>query len=105
MASLIFILNIIIQKNKFRFILVDYGYSTYYKNKTDINEWDIKAFCDTLIFQAPEVLEGNIRKSSDLFSIGVAIYCLNFGKLPYKDIMEKLINMNYQNEEDRQLED
>ena len=51
-----------------------------------------------------EILNDDARKKSDLFSIGVTIYFLYFGVLPYSNLNEKTINLNFQIE-DRHLED
>ena len=64
----------------------------------------------TILFMPPEVLKNNgNNNNSDLFSIGVTIYYLYFGKFPYdtEDMLSimKGPKLNFQIEEDRQLED
>ena len=92
------------KKTNFDSILKGYGYATYYNNK----KYYFKEFMGTPYYQAPEVLMGYTRKNSDLFSIGVTIYFLYFNEFPYDKhyhLSKKKINMNFQIEEDRQLED
>ena len=56
---------------------------------------------------APEIFNNKAYKNNcDLFSIGVTIYYLYFGKLPFVRIYaNNEINMNIKIEQDRQLED
>ena len=66
-----------------------YGYLTNYNNKTWGNSMDEtlnKTFCGTTNCQAPEVLYGDVRKNSDLFSIGMTIYFIYFGKIIRGDL-------------------
>ena len=86
------------KKTNFDSILTGYGYYTDYSKKC---ENSFKEFLGTPLFQAPEVLAGNIRKNSDLFSIGVTIYYLYFGKFHFPSDPLEYIKI----EEDRQLED
>ena len=99
------------KKTNFDSILTGYGYFTNYKKEKVVKieeeeeeeeESVIKRpFIGTPVFQAPEVLYGDIRKNSDLFSIGMTIFFLYSGKLAY--IEEK--SLKFKIEEDRQLED
>ena len=53
---------------------------------------------------APEIEKFKEYKNNcDLFSIGITIYNLYFGKLPYDD--ERKLIHNFEIEEDRKLED
>ena len=62
----------------------------------------------TPLFMAPEICKGNgYRSNCDLFSIGVLIYYLYFNSYPFynKSAINLKVNMNFQIEEDKQLED
>mmetsp|Transcript_88775 Transcript_88775/g.259454 ORF Transcript_88775/g.259454 Transcript_88775/m.259454 type:complete len:611 (-) Transcript_88775:219-2051(-) len=55
-------------------------------------EWDPMSpsvrqneFCGTVQFSAPEAFLGYFSQSSDLYSIGVILYLLMTGKMPYSD--------------------
>ena len=55
---------------------------------------------------APELYQGKeVKNNCDLFSIGITIYYLYFGKLPYDDEYREKLNHNFEIEEDRKLED
>jgi len=42
-------------------------------------------FCGTIRFSAPEAFLGCYSESSDLYSVGVILYLLKTGKMPYQD--------------------
>ena len=68
----------------------------------------MESWCGTHGFMAPEIEEWIPYKNNcDLFSIGITIYNLYFGKLPYNydDFIERKLNHNFEIEEDRKLED
>ena len=57
-------------------------------------------------YMAPEIFKGEGSKiNSDLFSIGMCICTLYFGKFPYKDDYNNYEILNFEIEEDKQLED
>lgn len=46
--------------------------------------WE-NAWCGTVSFSAPETFRGFYSQASDLYSVGVILYMLMTGKLPYRD--------------------
>lgn len=51
-------------------------------------------FCGTVIFSAPEAIHGGFSEASDLYSVGVILYMLMTGKLPYP---EEVFQSYYEN--------
>ena len=95
-------------KTNFDSFLTGYGYYTKYKENHIIEE--PLEFFGTPVFQAPEVMCGIYKKNSDLFSIGMTIYFLYFGKIGGFGLVSRvtsdILNRNgFKIEEDRQLED
>lgn len=45
----------------------------------------MQGFCGTMRFSAPETFQGYFSQSSDLYSVGVILYLLLTGKMPYDD--------------------
>ena len=89
------------KKTNFDSILADYGLSTELA-EDEMSEDE----CGTPAFMAPEVKKNKYNNKCDLFSIGVTIYLLYFGKFPYYESYEKKkIDFNFQIKEDSQLED
>lgn len=61
--------------------VIDFGFATNYTS-----DWHIYASCGTPGYAAPELLDKAktlITPQVDIFSLGVTIYFLVFGKLPY----------------------
>ena len=90
------------EKTTFDSILSDYGISKEYSEDNLLYGW-----IGDVNYMAPEIFKEKAYKNNcDLFSIGVTIYYLHFGKLPFVRIYaNNEINMNIKIEEDRQLED
>ena len=91
------------KKTNFDSVLTDYGICKEYGEDNLL----YGSIYGNLDYAAPEILNGNEYKNNcDLFSIGVTIYYLYFGKLPFnrKSITDK-INVNITIDEDKQLED
>jgi calcium-dependent protein kinase len=42
-------------------------------------------YCGTYRFSAPETFQGHFSRASDLYSVGVILYLLMTGKMPYRD--------------------
>ena len=90
------------KKTNFDSILADYGLSTELIQDDEVYE-DV---CGTPSFMAPEVKKGYYNNKCDLFSIGVTIYLLYFGKFPYYNGDRRgKVDFNFKIEEDSQLED
>ena len=87
--------NLIINKN-LKLSLIDFGFIKKLENtdkKTD-------TICGTFHMKAPEIflaLEGKLKKynpfSYDVYSIGVILYEIYYGKPPFKHYFEKEVNM------------
>jgi len=93
------------EKTNFDSILNDYGISKEYgKNKL------LKGSIGDYNYMAPEVIVKNeYQNNCDLFSIGLTIYYLYFGKLPFnrkKDgFNTNIVDIKIEINEDKQLED
>ena len=93
------------EKTNFDSVLNDYGISKEYGGNNLLS-----GCIGNFSYMAPEVIEKKEYKNNcDLFSIGVTIYYLYFGKLPFN---RKNIGINTNNtditieiDEDKQLED
>ena len=91
------------KRTSFDSVLTDYGICKEYGEDNLL----YGSIFGNLNYAAPEIFTGKEYKNNcDLFSIGVTIYYLYFGKLPFnrKSITDK-INMNIRLDEDKQLED
>ena len=96
--------------SNFDSILTDYRYSKEYE-KEDAFLFEKKL--GNLCYTAPEILKGTGYKNNcDLYSIGVTIYYLYFGKYPFfaesqEELLKKIKNekLNLKIEEDKELED
>ncbi|KAG7401374.1 hypothetical protein PHYBOEH_001790 [Phytophthora boehmeriae] len=58
--------------------LCDFGASTLYKNGASMRK-----VLGSVVYMAPEVLEGNYKESCDLWSLGVIMYMLLTNKAPF----------------------
>jgi len=58
--------------------LIDFGLSTLCDRKLDHLE-----ACATPYYIAPEVFQGNYSKRCDIWSLGIVLYQLMVGKLPF----------------------
>lgn len=72
--------NILISDNNF-IKLCDFGFAKIF----DDENYLIQTICGTPIYMAPEIIKhNNYSVKSDLWSIGIILYELLFGKYPYK---------------------
>ena len=98
------------EETNFDSILTDDRYSQEYE---EVDEFLFKKEIGALCYTAPEILKGNKYKNNcDLYSIGVTIYYLYFGKYPFFaespiDLLNIITkgNLNLKIEEDKKLED
>ena len=83
--------NILLNKNKNKLKLVDFGLSNIYEK----NEL-IKTACGSPCYAAPEMISGKHYEGffSDLWSCGVVLYCMLVGKLPFDDEDIKILYHN-----------
>jgi len=84
--------------------LGDFGFSIKLKQGEE-NIRDIP--CGTPDYMAPEIIEGNHSKKSDIWALGIIMYKLLFGKFPFvikkeslKRDVEKLKNMEINDKQD-----
>lgn len=59
--------------------LIDFGMSKYVKRRQYF-----KQFCGTCYYVAPEVIQGKFSHHSDLWSVGVIMYLMLFGFVPFE---------------------
>ena len=90
------------EKTNFDSILTGYAYSREYYEGFSMN-----SKIGTNAFMAPEILKGDdYSNSCDLFSIGVIMYYLFFGKFPHnEDYIRRKIYSDFKIKEDYQFED
>ena len=67
----------------------DFGLSKYFKN----DEIRLKTNCGSPCYSAPEVLRGNKYKPKpvDIWGIGIILYCMVCGELPFEDEKEDIL--------------
>ncbi len=67
----------------------DFGLSKYYKN----NNTRLSTICGSPCYSAPEMLRGNKYKPwpIDVWGIGVILYCMVCGALPFEDEKEDIL--------------
>lgn len=92
--------NIIYNRKKNKIILIDFGYSS-------LTFEDITEHAGTLDYAAPEIFfkEPYDGKKADIWSLGVILYCLITGKVPFSDmsgifshVKSNVCNCNYNSE-------
>ena len=90
------------EKTNFDSFLTDYGFSASF------NETFRSTICGSPFFIAPEMFNHKYKINCNLFSIGITIYLLYFGKFPYDNFdyfLKNVSNLNLQIDEDKMLED
>ena len=75
--------------------LIDFGLAANSANKRGLTE-----IAGTPYYMAPEVIQGAYGKQSDLWSLGVILYTLVSGYLPFQGdnqaiVFQKIITLNY----------
>lgn len=84
--------NIIYDRKQRTTKIVDFGFATYAANRNHVYP-----NCGTPGYAAPELLDKRntiITFSADIFSLGVTLYFLLFGKLPYQDNSKNMLLAN-----------
>jgi serine/threonine protein kinase len=74
--------NILLDKNE-NVKLVDFGFTREYEGKASY----LQTFCGTICYSAPEMLKGEkyAGEKVDVWSLGVILYALLCGELPFDD--------------------
>ncbi|KAG5971181.1 hypothetical protein E4U55_001294 [Claviceps digitariae] len=74
--------NILLDKNE-NVKLVDFGFTREYEGRTNY----LQTFCGTICYAAPEMLKGEkyAGEKVDVWSLGVILYALLCGELPFDD--------------------
>jgi len=67
--------------------LIDFGFSKIWKPNTTM-----RLSCGTLAYVAPEVLDQNYTAQCDLWSLGVTVFILLFGYMPFSGNEDKQIS-------------
>lgn len=74
--------NILLDKNE-NVKLLDFGFAREYEGKTNY----LQTFCGTICYSAPEMLKGEkyAGEKVDVWSLGIILYALLCGELPFDD--------------------
>ncbi|EON99424.1 putative serine threonine protein kinase protein [Phaeoacremonium minimum UCRPA7] len=74
--------NILLDKNE-NVKLLDFGFAREYEGKSNY----LQTFCGTICYSAPEMLKGEkyAGEKVDVWSLGVILYALLCGELPFDD--------------------
>ncbi|CAE8738763.1 unnamed protein product, partial [Polarella glacialis] len=67
--------------------LIDFGFSKVWKKNTSM-----QLSCGTLAYVAPDVLMQNYSSQCDLWSLGVSVFIILFGYMPFSGSEDKQIN-------------
>lgn len=75
--------------------LIDFGLSKISKDKKNLQE-----IAGTPYYMAPEVLDGNYNAKADIWSLGVLLYVLVSGYLPFQgqsshEVFKKIKEANF----------
>lgn len=84
--------NLLLDRNM-NIKLIDFGFS-----RKITNNGFSDTFCGSFSYASPEILQGQPYqpKFSDIWAIGVVLFSMVFGKLPYDDSSHaKLLKVNY----------
>ncbi|CAJ1372484.1 unnamed protein product, partial [Effrenium voratum] len=80
--------NFLYEKQDSNFLkLIDFGFSKIWKPNTTM-----RLSCGTLAYVAPEVLDQNYTSQCDMWSLGVTIFILLFGYMPFSGNEDKQIS-------------
>ena len=74
--------NILLDKHE-NVKMVDFGFTREYEGKTN----HLQTFCGTICYSAPEMLKGEkyAGEKVDVWSLGIILYALLCGELPFDD--------------------
>merc|ERR1740138_1672011 len=68
--------------------MIDFGFSKFYDNNT---RGRMRTSCGTLAYVAPEVLKKSYTSQCDLWSMGVIVFILLSGRMPFHGDSEEQI--------------
>ncbi|KAH6615479.1 hypothetical protein B0J18DRAFT_280962 [Chaetomium sp. MPI-SDFR-AT-0129] len=88
--------NILLDKNE-NVKLCDFGFTREYEGKANY----LQTFCGTICYSAPEMLKGEkyAGEKVDVWSLGVILYALLCGELPFDDDDDAITRTKILNEE------
>src|SRR5437773_8405288 len=90
--------NILLDKNE-NVKLCDFGFTREYEGKSSY----LQTFCGTVCYSAPEMLKGEkyAGEKVDVWSLGVILYALLAGELPFDEDDDNATKMKILNDEPR----
>src|SRR5437773_4340389 len=90
--------NILLDKNE-NVKLCDFGFTREYEGKSSY----LQTFCGTVCYSAPEMLKGEkyAGEKVDVWSLGVILYALLCGELPFDDDDDNITRTKILSEEPR----
>ena len=90
--------NILLDKNE-NVKLVDFGFTREYEGKASY----LQTWCGTVCYSAPEMVKGEkyAGEKVDIWSLGIILYALLCGELPFDDDNEVTTKMKIMKEEPR----
>ncbi|TPX07045.1 uncharacterized protein E0L32_011033 [Thyridium curvatum] len=90
--------NILLDKHE-NVKLVDFGFTREYEGKSNY----LQTFCGTIAYSAPEMLKGEkyAGEKVDIWSLGVILYALLCGELPFDDDDDNVTRTRILSEEPR----
>lgn len=74
--------NILYCEKQKKYMLIDFGVSSYVPDMTMLHRTETGT---TRLYQAPETMHGVFAKESDYYSLGITIYELAAGHLPFEE--------------------
>ncbi|KAF2652246.1 kinase-like protein [Lophiostoma macrostomum CBS 122681] len=88
--------NVLLDKHE-NVKLVDFGFTREYEGKTNY----LQTWCGTVCYSAPEMLKGEryAGEKVDVWSLGIILYALLVGELPFDDDDETVTKMKILKEE------
>jgi serine/threonine protein kinase len=86
-----------------RVALIDFDYADLALDRGGDPDSTDHYYCGTYRFSAPETFQGHFSRASDLFSVGVILYLLMTGKMPYRDDLFNALSSYHPHDDDPEL--